>query len=884
MKKILLIDGNSLMFRAYYATAIFNNFMQTKSGLYTNAIFGFANMIEKLLEQEQVTNIFVAFDADKKTKRHQEYEGYKGTRNKMPTELAIQLSLVREYLDARGIYHHECFDYEADDLLAMMKKLSYNDFDQIKIITGDRDLLQLVDDKTVVALTKKGVSELDEYTIKNFKEKLGITPEQLVDYKGLIGDDSDNLKGVSGVGPKTAIKLLEEYQTLENIIAHIDSLKGKLKESITRDQKQALMSKHLATLYSEGEELDLEKTAIITDDLKKLRDFFEKVEFNVLLKKIFVEDVTETSQELSQESFQEPFINDINKFTEKANLIDQKSIVFIELELDNENYHKANIQGISFLINNDGFYFNGDYLFTDKIKSFLENKEIHFATINSKKLFVSFAKMNIEFNSLIDDLGLMIYVIDPLSANEDPKIMIEKYINTNLPYKDLIYGKKSIHIDSITEEISKYSIQKLYYFKKIYHDLFSKMKSDNLIDLYTDIEIPLAKVLALMEISGMKLSIEKLDKLKEKYQEKIDILTKEIYDLAGEEFNISSPKQLGIILFEKLQLAKGKKNKTGFSTSKEILEELAKSFELPRKVLEYRKFMKLISTYIDGLKAEVSPEDKKLHTTIKQTLTLTGRLSSTEPNIQNIPIRTEAGKEIRSAFIPSDSTSFIVSADYSQIELRVLASEANCSEMINAFLNGVDLHASTASKIFNCSIDDVTKDMRRKAKAVNFGIVYGQTEWGLAEELGISPFEASDFIKKYFEIYTEIDVYLQKLVKFAKENGYSKTIFGRRRYMPDINSSNHNLRQFQERTAMNAPIQGSAADILKIAMIRVQRAIEKLQLNAKIIASVHDEIVIDTPQDEVDIVKNLLKEEMENAYTLTAPLRVEIEMGKNWNF
>ncbi|MBE6131553.1 MAG: DNA polymerase I [Erysipelotrichaceae bacterium] len=875
MKKMIVLDGNSIMFRAYYATAYTGNLMQARSGLYTNAIYGFVNMIQHILQTKDMTNIFVAFDKGKKTLRHQTYSDYKGGRKPTPEEFLMQIPYIKEYLDVLGIKHLELDDYEADDIVGSMAMLARNEFDEVMVISGDKDLLQLAKGNVHVYLTKKGLTDLECYTEENFKSLMGIESYQMTDYKGLIGDSSDNLPGVSGIGPKTAAKLLEEYGTLENIIANIPSLKGKVQASIINDQEQALRCKKLATLY-----LDVDLPYSVNDTLyvepKKevLREFYEKVEFKSFIKKLG--DITEEKTVVKSEKLElEYYYNEVDSLISELKKTDK---CLLDVEIPKENYHKEEILGISVVINNKGYFIDKSLLNNSGLISELKNKELY--TIDVKKVYVSLKKLGVILSKFSFDLGLAAYIVNPSYSSVDAKSMYEKFIETTLPYLEEVYGKNAKYEVPSVDVYGKYSIDKVSYLETIKSEIDGILTSDQKKLLY-EVEIPLAVVLGDMELNGFRISKNRLNEIGEFVLNEINRLEKEIYELCGFEFNISSPKQLGEVLFEKLAIAKGKKNKTGYVTNAETLEKLAEIHPVPMKVLEYRKYSKLYSTYVVGL-LDMMFDDGKVHTIFKQSLTLTGRLSSVEPNIQNIPIRTEDGRLIRSAFIPSDD-SLLISADYSQIELRILAHVSKCKNMIDAFNSGEDLHSSTAAKIYNVDISNVTKDQRRMAKAVNFGIVYGMSPWGLAEELKITTFEANDFINRYFSIYPEVKDYLDKTVNNTKTTGYTETIFGRRRYMPEINSSNGALRQFAERTAKNAPIQGAAADVIKIAMIAVDKKFKELNLSSKLIAQVHDELVVDTKISEVEIVKKILKEVMEGVVSLDVVLEASLSWGENWN-
>lgn len=879
MSKIVLVDGNSLMFRAYYATAYNpSQMMKTSNGLYTNAVYTFIILLNKILEIENMTNLFVAFDKGKKTLRHQEYDDYKGTRKKMPEEFAMQIPYIKEYLDIMNIARLELDDYEADDIVGTLANKSKTIFDEVLVITSDRDLLQLVKDNITVCLTKKGFSELDYYTKDNFYEKTGFNAKQLIDYKALTGDSSDNLPGIPKVGEKTAIKLLNQFETLEEMYENIDKLPAKLIDNFKNYESSARRTKHLATIYTDANfSFDLDNTIIKNPSYDDLRAFYEKLELHSFIKRMQTNQVNvenKTNEEIKINYFynqiNEEFLNNLKEFS-------------FEIELTKENYHKANIIGFSITNGKDGYYFDNEYLKNEKIKQILEDEKIKKYCLDSKKVVYTLNKEKINIKGITFDLLLAGYICDPSLGQKDYHMIIQEFKENDLPYQEEVYGKKDPYQIQDFEKLKEYSIKKCIYTFLIKDSVIERLKNEETLYLLNEIELPLARVLAKVEQNGFKVNRNRLEELGTIFNEKVKNLEKDIYEMAGHSFNISSPKQLGVILFEEMCLAKGKKNKTGYSTTAEILEKLAKNHPFPKMILDYRKYTKLISTYVNGLETEIDETTMKVHTTFKQALTLTGRLSSVEPNIQNIPIRTEEGRLIRSAFVPSYENGLLISADYSQIELRVLASMSNCKNMQDEFNSGLDLHSATASRIYGVDINNVTKEMRRTAKAVNFGIVYGMSNWGLSEELNISVYEATSFIDKYFSAYPEIKTYLDNVVDNATNKGYTTTLYKRRRYIPEINSSNVNLKEFGKRTAKNAPIQGTAADIMKIAMIKVDEAFTINNLNAKIVAQVHDELIIDTPTDEAETVKKILKETFENAVKLNVKLESSVESASTWD-
>jgi len=883
MKKLVLIDGNSLMFRAYYATAYTGNLMKSKSGVYTNALFGFIAMMNKIIEENNFTHLFVAFDTAKKTFRHEQYAEYKGGRKPMPEELGMQIPLMKEYLDVLNVKRLEIEGIEADDLIGTFAKNAYKIFDIVEVYSADRDLLQLVDDKTVMMITRKGMTDLEEYNISNFFEKIGVYPSQIPDYKGLIGDSSDNIPGVRGIGPKTASKLLDQFGSLENIIEHIDQVTGKTKEAIFTDRDVAIMSKELATIKKDVEiGLSLEDTyynkRYNTDQLIR---FLERYDFHSFIKKIEKNriEVHPSLFDHTQEVITSVHVvEDIER--ELFGVLVDDSVMILEAVGD--NYHKADILGLLILIQQEAYYIRKELIDHSIVKEYLENSAYKKKTFDYKRVYVLLNRLGIILKGVSFDLLLVSYIINPSYAKDEMRETVQNFGVSDLPYEENIYGKGAKLVIPEENAIANYALQKAKVIKNLENELLQTIKENNQLELFYNLELPLSKVLADMEITGFVVDQNELDRIGHILEENIKDYQLKIFQLAGEKFNIDSVKQLGVILFEKLNLPKGKKTKTGYSTGVEILEYLAPKYEIAQYILEYRKYSKLFNTYVKGLRLVIY-EDGKVHTIFKQAVAATGRLSSIEPNLQNIPIRTEEGKILRSVFVPSFEDGYIVSADYSQIELRILADMGNVKKMRDAFQSHLDFHTSTAMEIFDIPMEEVTKDMRRTAKAVNFGIIYGISDWGLSENIGISPTEASIFIKKYFATFPEVKSLLDQVVADAKLLGYTKTIFNRRRYIPELKNSNFNIQKFGERTAMNAPIQGSAADIIKKAMVDVAKALETNNLKTKMIVQVHDELVFDAPKEELEIVQKIIKETMENAVNLSVPLEVDAEYGKNWN-
>lgn len=879
MSKIVLIDGNSLMFRAYYATAYTGNLMQNKSGLYTNAIFGFCNMIHKLVN-EDVDKVFVAFDAGKQTFRHKQFDEYKGGRKPMPDEFRVQIPYIKQYLDIMNIKHFECLDYEADDLVAAYAVLSNTEGNEIKVVSGDKDLLQLAKGNITVALTKKGITELDEYTESNFKEKMGFYSYQVPDYKGLVGDSSDNLPGIKGIGEKTALKLLEQYDTLENIINSVNELKGKVQSSILENKEIGLTCKKLATLKSDFTvPYSLDEISKQKPNYTELIEFFKMLDFNSFLKKIEKEMISNSNENKKEEKVIEEKILDV-KIADENYDFSSFTDSYIILETVKENYYNDDFIGISILtedLKNQVFVPSNIIDKNISLKTYLESK-YNKKTFDYKRLYVTLKQKDININNVIFDALLATYLINPSFVNEDLKIVLENFNDTNLKYDENIYGKGAKTIIPELSIVASHSINKCLALHETVNIILENIKENDQEKLL-EIEIKLSSILGDMELNGLKVDSLVLKQIGEELSIKQKEVETKIYEIAGEVFNINSVKQLGEILFEKLSLPSGKKNKTGYSTSVEVLEKLAPNFEIARLVLEYRAVSKIISTYVNGL-FDLMNENNFIHPLYKQALTQTGRLSSVNPNIQNMPIRTEMGQVIRKAFISRFENGKIMSSDYSQIELRVLAHMSNDEPMINSFNSSEDFHTNTASWLYEVDPKDVTKDMRRTAKAINFGIVYGMSAWGLSESINITPFEANMYIMKYFNTHHKVRQFLDDVVIDAKNNGYTKTLFNRLRYIPELLSSNKNLASFGERTAMNAPIQGTAADIIKMAMVKVSEAMKGMK--SILIAQVHDELLFDVHPEELEELEKIVKEAMESVVELKVPLIVECGSGNNW--
>ncbi|MFA7435271.1 MAG: DNA polymerase I [Bacilli bacterium] len=868
-KRLVLLDGYSLMFRAYYATAYRGNLMQTSTGIYTNAIYGFYAMTNKLLTSEEYT--FVALDAGSQTFRHQEFPEYKGTRKPVDQELISQIPLVKRYLDILNIRRFETLDYEADDLLASVATKFYDDFDEIVIVSGDRDLLQLVNDKVKVLLPLRGTSEFDEYNIDNFYEKMSIYPNQVTDYKGMVGDTSDNLPGIKGIGDKTAVKLLNEYQTLANILENLDNLKGKVKENFEEYKEIGLKCKYLATLkrdvkivYSK-EDLRLEKY-----DVDDLTNFLKELEFNSFLREL-------NKKTFIQEDINYTIISDVN--ADLTSILNSEG--FMNMEIFGKTYYVGEFLGISYVSDKCKIFLTKEVVVNNKsVRAYLEGNEKK-NVFDLKAFLLVLNRYGISLNNVVFDLMIAAYIINPNFGASDFKQVISNFEDNSIAYYETIYGANTKAKIPMVDVYAKYSVEKSLALKLVKKKVLIQIIELDIEELY-NMEMALAAVLSKIEENGLLVDVDRLNTIGIDLNNRIKVIEKEIIEIAGVEFNINSPKQLGEVLFEKLNLPHGKKNKTGYSTNVDVLEKLAPDFLIARKVLEYRGLNKLITTYVNGIKDLVDDEGY-IHPLYKQTETQTGRLASIEPNIQNMPIRTEEGQVIREIFTSRFKNGKILAADYSQIELRVLAHMSGDKEMIDAFNHSVDFHSLTASRLYEVEIENVSKDMRRMAKAINFGIIYGMSAWGLSETINVSPLEANIYINKYFDTFKESKKFLDSLIEGAKKDGFTKTILNRRRYIPEAMSSNANLRAFGERTAMNAPIQGSAADIIKIAMVNLDKRMKQENIKSLMIAQVHDELVFDCVLEELDLVEKIVREEMEKAYSLKVKLVVGTASGTSWS-
>ena len=841
MKKVVLVDGNNLMFRSYFATLYSGSTLRNKKGFPTNAIYGFVNMINKIISEEKPMYMAVAFDIGK-TFRHEKYDYYKGKRDNTPDELKEQFPIAKQILTAMNIKYFELQGYEADDIIGTFSKKCEQDDDfKALIVSSDKDLLQLITDQTEVKLLKtKDYIRMD---YKAFYDTYGIEPIKMIDLKALMGDASDNIPGVKGIGEKTALKLLTTYGSLSSIYEHIDEIKGSVKDKLIQDKDNAYMSYDIATIYKDVPlNVELEELAYIPKDKNELYKIYNELEFYSLIKE---------SNNKEENSNNIENINYINKSKQEIN----DDIISLYIDLDNNNYHNANILGFAIYNNSVSSYI--PYT-KDTDLSFL-NKKIY--TYDYKRLYVSLKKNNLTIPTCLFDTMIGAYLV-----------------NYNIK-DDISYLAKQMgyEIDNSSKENSEIDKAKFVY--DTYNTLMDMMQKENVMTLYNDIEFPLVTVLAKMEMNGIKVKKEVLFEMKDEILKRIEEVSQIIYNMAGVEFNISSPKQLGDILFEKLGLPHAKKNKTGYSTDISVLEKL-RDYPIVEYIIEYRTLYKLYTTYIEGILNSIS-SDGKIHTIYTQTVARTGRLSSIEPNLQNIPIRYELGRLIRKAFVPLDN-SILMSCDYSQIELRVFAHLSKVPELVMAFVNDMDIHTKTAMDIFRVKEEEVTKDMRRKAKAVNFGILYGISSYGLSEDLNIKPKEAKEFINKYFETYPGVKEYMDKEIEEAKRNGYVKTIMNRKRIIEELHSSNHVVRSMGERMALNTPIQGSSADILKMAMIKIDKYFEDNNIKSTMLLQVHDELIFNVIKEEEEEVRKIVSNIMENIIKLDVPLKVSIEEGNNW--
>ena len=875
MDKIILLDGNSLSYRAFYAMPALKN----KKGLYTNSVYGFTLMLERILEDTKPKYALVAFDKGKETFRHKSYEAYKGTRDKTPTELVEQFGYVRELIESYGIKYEEHLDYEADDIIGSYAKIAEKAGLEVIIVSGDKDLTQLASDNITVYYTKRGVTEIDYYTPEFINEKYGLTPQQIVDMKGLMGDKSDNIPGIPGVGEKTAIKLLTEYETVENVLENIDNISGKkLKERLTEGKEDAILSKKLATIFTDVPVDNKIEDLTFKEDREKKKELFEKLEFVSFLRKLSQEN--SAADESETETEEEKIKKDIEiQIADKDTKLDFKNSS-LHIECYTEDYQNSDVLGVSVYVGDTAYIFSEENFFDNKYAiDYLQSQEEK-TVYDIKKIIYIAKKNNKKINGDVFDIKIANYLIDVTSKSEIDKIVFN-YLGEIISSNEEIYGKGAKRSLPTQEVLNSYIAKIAASILEVKPLMIKSLEEENMLDLYKNIEIKVARVLANMEFEGIHVSKKALDEMSHEFDERIKVLEGSIYTLAGSEFNIASPKQLGVILFEDLGLPVVKKTKTGYSTAVEVLEQLQYKHDIIPLIMEYRTLTKLNSTYAKGLVKDITREGK-IHTRYEQTLTQTGRLSSVNPNLQNIPTRIEEGKKIRKAFIPASNDRVILSIDYSQIELRVLAHIAQDKGMIDAFKHDVDIHTKTASDVNGVPLDEVTPTMRREAKAVNFGIVYGISDFGLSNNLGITRKRAKEFIEKYLETFKGVDKYMTDIVKFAKEHGYVETLYNRRRSLPEINAKNKIIANLNARIAMNTPIQGTAADIIKIAMISAYNYIEESKVDAKLLLQVHDELIFDVSKDILEEFTDKMVTIMEEAANLDVKLKAEASSGPSW--
>ncbi|WP_394020196.1 DNA polymerase I [Anaerococcus cruorum] len=873
-KTLMLIDGSSLIFRAFFALPNLTN----NDGVMTNGVYGFLTMYQNAFDKYKPDSVLVAFDRSSKTFRHEEFKDYKATRDKMPSELSYQFGILKDILDSMKVAYTDLDGFEADDIVGTYAQMGQESGYEVVVITGDRDYLQLVDENITVYLTKKGISDMVEYNLDSIKEEYGLTPAQLIDVKGLEGDKSDNIPGVDGIGPKKAIGFIQQYGSIEGLYEHIDEISGKkTKQTLIDSEAIAYMSKKIGTIVKNAPvDIELDDLKLTEPDYPALKEKFSKYNFNKFLEKI-EGDVADTDIDMDFD-----FV-EANSYDDLINSIKKNKEFTFKSFYDGENYIHSKIYKLAIkTADTDTYIIKPDENFIASFKEIFADKDIIKNSFDIKEDVVLLDKLGIDLALPYDDLMLMHYLIDPSRSSYDVKTLSQTYSNFEvISEADLIgKGKKTKKYEEIDQdELNPYFASILYTIENSKEKLVAELKDLEMYDLYKDIEIKLSKVLANMEISGFVTDINVLEKLKAEIDDVLEGLTTEIYEFAGSEFNINSPKQLGEVLFKDLDLPVIKKTKTGFSTDASVLEKLRDEHQIIPKIEQYREMYKLRSTYIEGLENSID-EDGRIRSTFKQSIASTGRLSSTEPNLQNLPIRTEEGRKIRKAFKAGEGK-ILIDADYSQIELRILASLSNDQNMIDAFINGVDIHTKTASEVFDRPLDEVTKVERYNAKAVNFGIIYGISDYGLSQNLNIPRPVAKEYIEGFFEGYPNVKKYMDNIIKEARELGYTDTLFNRRRYIPEITSKNFNVRSFGERVALNTPIQGTAADIIKIAMIKTEENLKNAGLDAKIILQIHDEIILESSIEDKDKAMEILRDSMESAAKLQVPLLVEIDTGES---
>lgn len=875
--KLLLIDGNSIAFRGFFALYQSLDRFKNSSGLHTNALYAVHNMLENVLEKEQPTHVLVAFDAGKTTFRHSFYDDYKAGRAKTPSEFKEQMPYLRDLIEGLGMKHYELENYEADDIIGTLATHVDPEKFDVVVLSGDKDLTQLASDNIRVDVTVKGVSEIESYTPEHILEKYGLEPHQIIDMKGLAGDQSDNIPGVTKIGEKTAIKLLKEFGTVEGVYENVEDMKkSKMKENLINEKEIAFMSKRLATIDTNSPiEVKVEDLDFNGKNLDVLIPFYKEMDFNSFLGKLdssFVEPEVEKKTAIdyivATDLTEDMFSTDMSLY----------------VEMLDENYHLSDVVGIAFG-KEDRFYVTNDLAILDNevFSNWISNEELSKKVFDTKRTEVALNRYDLKLKGVKYDMLLGAYLLDSTNNSEDMAEIAQSFDYFDIDNDEAIYGKGAKK--GLPEDESvffEHLARKIRTIESLYEPILEELENKNQLDLYFDIELPLAHILGEMEMEGITLNASTLQEMKGQFAERLEEIEQKVYAEAGEEFNLNSPKQLGVILFEKMKLPVIKKTKTGYSTAVDVLEKLKGESPIIDDILSYRQIAKIQSTYVEGLLKMVF-SDNKIHTRYVQTLTQTGRLSSVDPNLQNIPIRLEEGRKIRQAFVPRHKDWQLFSSDYSQIELRVLADISQDEHLRQAFIEEQDIHTSTAMRVFGVeSADQVDGNLRRQAKAVNFGIVYGISDYGLSQNLGITRKEAQTFIDTYFEKYPGVKKYMEDIVREAKDKGYVETLYHRRRYLPDINSRNFNIRSFAERTAINTPIQGSAADILKIAMIKIDKKLKEEGMEATMLLQVHDELVFEAPKSEIPKLQKLVEETMADAVSLSVPLKADSSFGDTW--
>ena len=863
MEELILIDGNSLLFKAFYATSYTGNYMVNRNGIPTNGVYGFARMVDKILDNNP-KYVIVAFDYGKKTFRNELLDTYKAQRKETPEELIPQFSLAREYLTAHNITWYEVEGFEGDDIIGTLVDFGEKNNLKVSVYTGDKDAFQLISPQTTIYRTVKGVTELDIYNEQTLFDKYGLKPDQIRDFLGLMGDTADNIPGIKGVGEKTALKLLHQYETIEGLEEHQNELKGKMGEKIRTGMEDALMSKKVATILRDVPlDVDLKKAEYEGYDYDTLKSFYETYDMNSLIKSMTIEAAPKKELKL--------------EIVDHMPEITKDSAVYVSIY--DTNYHRSIILGYGIYNDEQAYFISYENALKDEsFLAYLKDETKKKYGYDIKSAVIGSRWNGVEINGYTFDLSLASYVLEP-AIKEELKYVCTHFDYDGVMYDEEVFGKgakKHIPDDALLAQHTVSKAKAIYELKDV---VTKELKDKKQYELYEDIELPVTRILGEMEFAGTEIDLDVLKEMDEAFDETIEKLSNDIYRISGTTFNISSPKQLGQVLFEDLGLKGGKKTKTGYSTSQDVLEKIIDAHPVVPLVLEYRMLTKLSSTYLKGLQEQVF-RDNKIHTIYKQTLTHTGRLSSVDPNLQNIPVRSEEGKLIRKAFVSHNG--YLVSFDYSQIELRILAHMAHVTNLIDAFNQGKDIHRHTAALVFGVKDEEVTPQMRSQAKAVNFGIIYGMSEFRLSKDIGMSIAEARNFINKYFETYPEVKTYMDEVVEVCKKQGYVSTLLNRKRYIPTINDKNFMVRQQAQRYAMNTPIQGTGADILKLAMIEVDKALKVHHLKSQMILQVHDELIFDVFEDELEEVMSLVKEKMENCIKMDVPLIVEGNYAKNW--